>query len=143
YSAAHPDRLSRPPLKNTPRNIAIAYDNITFIIEDNGGRIWIGTFWGGINVYDPKTQKTVWYGNEPGSKEKLSQNTFWYAYKTRDGVLWISSLFSSLFNIQFSQLYKINPYQNRPSYTDIGKPVNAFMEDSHGTLWLATTKGLI
>jgi ligand-binding sensor domain-containing protein/two-component sensor histidine kinase len=134
YSTAHPDRLSRPPLKNTLRNFAD--DNITFIIEDNAGRIWIGTLEDGINVYDSKTQKIVWYGNGPNSKEKLSDNSLWYAYKTREGVLWISSILAG-------QLYKVNPYQYKVPYTHIGKHVNAFMEDSHGTLWLATSMGLI
>jgi len=136
FDPAHPEKLSRPALKNT-KTYAYADDHITFINEDNSGRIWIGTYENGINVYDPKTQKTVWYGNGPGSKEKLSQISFWYAYKTREGVLWVAPWLST-------DLYKINPYQNKPQYTHLGKKyVNAFVEDTAGTLWLATIKGLI
>jgi signal transduction histidine kinase/ligand-binding sensor domain-containing protein len=138
YDAAHPEKLSRPPVKKTL--VSFVDDHIPFINEDNAGRIWIGTMENGINVYDPKTQKTVWYGNSPGSKEKLSANSypnsFWYAYKTREGILWISAF--------EGQLYKISPYQNKPLYTHIGKKhVYAFMDDSAGALWLATNKGLI
>src|SRR4051812_41820617 len=54
YDPSYPDKLSRPPIKNRLVN---AVDHITFITEDNNGRVWIGTFEGGINVYDPSTRK--------------------------------------------------------------------------------------
>jgi len=131
YDPAHPEKLSRPPLKKT---ITFADDHITFINEDNSGKIWIGTFEGGINVYDPITQKTVWYGAD-ASKKKIANNDFWAAYKTRDGILWIAGW--------DPQLYKINPYQNKLPYYYMGKWVVAFWEHPNGTLWMATDKGLV
>ena len=89
YDPSHPDKLSRPPVKNTSSYGGV--DHITFITEDNKGRIWIGTFEGGINVYDPSTQKVSYYGADKNSKEKLGDNYFWTAYKTRDNILWIST----------------------------------------------------
>ena len=48
----------------------MAVDHITFITEDDKGRIWIGTLEGGLNVYDPATQKVSYYGSGTKSKEK-------------------------------------------------------------------------
>jgi ligand-binding sensor domain-containing protein len=88
YSPLQPGKLSRPPVKKT---YSYVDDYITFINEDNKGRIWIGTLQGGINVYDPSTQKVSYYGADKNSKEKIGTNDFWAAYKTRDNVIWISS----------------------------------------------------
>ncbi len=137
YDPAHPEKLSRPP-----RGEALNYaaDHITSITEDNAGRIWIITMQGGINVYDPSTKKVTHYGDDKNSKEKLATNLFWYAYKTRDGIIWISTwgAQNGIFN-----LYKINPYQNKLPHYNIKKPVTAFAEDSLHTLWLGTKEGLI
>jgi signal transduction histidine kinase len=115
-------------------------DNITFITEDNAGRIWIGTMEGGINVYDPSTKKVTYYGSDKSSKEQLATNQFWYAYKTRDGIIWIST-WGATNNIY--NLYKVNPYQNKLPFYTVGDTVNAFAEDNAHTLWLATEGGLI
>jgi signal transduction histidine kinase/ligand-binding sensor domain-containing protein len=137
YDPAHPEKLSRPPLEKT---LPYVDDNITFITEDNAGRIWIGTMEGGINVYDPSTKKVSYYGSFKNSKEQLATNQFWYAYKTRDGIMWISTwgATSNIYN-----LYKINPYQNKLPYNFVADTVNAFAEDNAHTLWLAAQSGLI
>jgi signal transduction histidine kinase/ligand-binding sensor domain-containing protein len=132
YDPFHPDKLSRPPIKN---GISYAVDHITFITEDNKSRIWIGTFEGGINVYNPSTQKVSYYGTDKNSKEKIADNRYWTAYKTMDNVIWISTFGSNL--------YKIVPYQNILPYTRIGKEVHSFAEDDAHTLWIGTVNGLI
>ncbi|MDB4904369.1 MAG: hypothetical protein JWQ63_3650 [Mucilaginibacter sp.] len=133
YDPAHPEKLSRPPLKN---KFAYADDHITFINEDISGKIWIGTFQGGINVYDPLTQKIKWYGNDPKNNEKIPSNEFWNAYETRDGIIWIAPW-------QMTDFYKINPYQTKLPHNHIGKTVYSLMDDSLNSLWIGTNTGLI
>ncbi|MEP6597544.1 MAG: two-component regulator propeller domain-containing protein, partial [Ginsengibacter sp.] len=133
YDPSNPEKLSRPPVKET--SLSYVIDHITFIEEDGKGRIWIGTFAGGINVYDPSTQKGTYYGTDKKSKEKLGDNGFWTAYKTRDNIIWISTFRTNL--------YKINPYQNILPHIRAGKMVFGFAEDDAHTLWLGTSNGLI
>lgn len=132
YDSLHPDKLSRPPVKKT---FPGAVDHITFINEDSRGRIWIGTFAGGINVYDPYTKNVSYYGADKNSKEQLGNNDFCRAYKTKDNVLWISTFGNNL--------YKIIPHQNILPHIRVGKVVYAFAEDDARTLWIGTEKGLI
>ena len=106
-----------------------------FITEDAKGRIWIGTLEGGINVYDPSTRKVSHYGADTNSREKLANNDFWTAYKTKDNVTWVSTWEGNL--------YKVIPYQNNLPYTRIGKEVHSFAEDETHGLWIGTNKGLI
>ena len=68
YNASNPNGLSRPPVRNTE---AWLDDLITFIREDAAGAIWIGTFSGGLNRYDPETRKMSYYAS---LKEKSTVN---------------------------------------------------------------------
>jgi ligand-binding sensor domain-containing protein len=58
YDEGHPEKLSRPPVNKERNN-----DHISFIKEDPTGAIWIGSFYGGVNRYDPKNKKVEHFGN--------------------------------------------------------------------------------
>ncbi len=137
YDPAHPEKLSRPALEKT---LVYADDHITFITEDNAGRIWIVTMEGGINIYDPATKRITHYGSDKTSKEPLATNQFWYGYKSRDGIIWLSTWGAT--NLIYN-LYKINPYQSKLPFHDRGVAVKTFEEDKNRSLWLATRRGLI
>ena len=132
YNPAYPNRLSRPPFRSQLQNVT---DHITFITEDIRGRLWIGTFAGGINVYDPSNGKMLHFGAKEDSEERLDNNGFWTAYTSRDGVIWISTWGSTL--------YKVNPNPIRVPYVQIGKLVNTLFEDHKNGLWLGTLQGLV
>ncbi len=132
YNSAHPEGLSRPPVQGV---FIGAEDHITFITEDIRGHLLIGTYHGGLNVYDPDTKTSSFYGLGKNSKEKLSENDFWTAYRSNDGLTWVTTWGGAL--------YKINPYRFAVPYTNIGSNVFAFEEDSAESLWLATPSGLL
>ena len=132
YDPSHPEKLSRPPVAENPNS---GYnDYITFIKEDPKGNIWIGTLNNGINVYDPLTRKTTYYGLSENSKEKLADNNFFTAYTSRDSVFWVGSFVNNL--------YKINPQKISLPYHNIDKHVTDFLEDK-GVLWITTAQGLL
>ncbi len=133
YDPAHPENLSRPPLKDV---MDYTDDRITFINEDISGKIWIGTIENGINVYDPATRKTVWYGTDPKCNVKIPRNEFINAFRARDGIMWIAPFHGTEF-------YKVTPYNNKLPYNYMGTNVRAFAEDSDNTLWMTTGKGLL
>jgi signal transduction histidine kinase/streptogramin lyase len=138
YDPKHPAKLSRPSL-NTFSNVVVPY--IVFISEDSRGKIWIGTFDNGINVYDPLTHNTKYYGNSAqASEKKLTERTFSTAFATTDGTFWVASWGDFL--APRSNLYKINPSKDALSHTIMGKRVYNFHEDGNGVLWIATAQGL-
>jgi ligand-binding sensor domain-containing protein/signal transduction histidine kinase len=130
YDPANPWKLSRPPIKNHP----FQDDFITFITEDKVGGIWIGSLVAGLSRYDPLTQKVSRY-NADKKKYGYSDTTCWWSYTTQDGILWISSWEGNLF--------KVDPYHNNFYHVDLDKYVLSIQEDSTGTLWLGTNRGLI
>jgi ligand-binding sensor domain-containing protein len=123
FVPAHPETLSRPPLKEVN---SWAKDHITFIIEDAVGAIWIGTLGNGINQYNIKTKKITHY---PAFKDpvtgKQSENA-WWAFSSKDGVLWIG---------YWQGMFKLDPFRTKIPYVATGSPVTGIYEDVSGVLW--------
>jgi signal transduction histidine kinase/ligand-binding sensor domain-containing protein len=132
YDPKHPEKLSRPSLNRFYKEVD---PYIVFIREDSRGKIWIGTFDNGINVYDPVTRKAIYYGSSAtDSQKKLTEIEFSTASATTDGTFWVASFRSNL--------YKINLNKDAFSYNILGKPVYNFYEDDNGVLWTTTDQGL-
>lgn len=128
YNPARPEQLSRPPLIKTDP-FAFDNDQVTFVLEDGRGYIWIGTMWSGMNRYDPSTQKVTRYFGSHG----FPDSSAWNGFVSRDGTIWIST--------QSDRLYHAGPI--RPACTKIKTtaPVFSFLENDKGQLWAGTDKG--
>jgi ligand-binding sensor domain-containing protein len=132
YNASNPNRLSRPPVRNT---ISWAYDHITFIREDAAGSMWIGTFSGGLNRYEPEISEISYYASLAENSSNTNPVTpFLWSYTSKDGVLWISS---------WGRLFHLDPLHKPIPHYDIGKPVRSVLNDRAGELWLGTNQGLV
>jgi ligand-binding sensor domain-containing protein/signal transduction histidine kinase len=132
YDPSDPNGLSRPPVRNTELYLD---DLITFIREDAGGAIWIGTTSGGLNRYDPATSKISYYAS---LKEKSTVNdvsSFWWSTTSKDGVLWIATVYEGI--------YRLDPLKKQIPHYDIGTSVNSLLQDGRGNLWLGTNNGLM
>jgi ligand-binding sensor domain-containing protein/signal transduction histidine kinase len=135
YSPAHPERLSRPPVDKN-RDPSVAPDYITFITEDARGKIWIGTFGNGINVYDPRVQKVMHFGASGKGKgnHQLNEYVFSTAAPSKEGSLWISSWDGTL--------YKVYAQGNALPHNPLGVRVTGFGEDNEKNLWFTSSQGL-
>jgi ligand-binding sensor domain-containing protein len=121
YDPSHPDKLSRPRVINQ------TLDHIPFIIEDGTGAIWVGTYLEGLSRYDPDTKKVTRYKSET-RPNGFPETSSWCAFKSRDGVLWIS--------IEGKNVYRVDPLVDKFAYTRVINGGWAFMEDPAGTIWI-------
>jgi signal transduction histidine kinase/ligand-binding sensor domain-containing protein len=132
YDPRHPEKLSRPPISKAFAET----DHITFIKEDGTGALWIGTSESGINYYNSKTGKTVHYESAKDTSGAFVDRSVWWAYTSREGVLWISTLNGGLYRVNAAQ--KTIPFYPLPY-----NGVNSFYEEANGTLWMGTERGFI
>ncbi len=137
YDPHNPNKPSRPAIINTYN---YSNDHITFINEDIQGCIWIGTFSGGINRYNPATNTTEHFGTMEKEPYKTTRNDYWSCIKTKDNLLWIST-WLPVNNDQ--ALYKVSATVNKLNYSHLGRVTIAFAQDSDSSLWFATNRGLL
>jgi len=132
YNPNQPGSLSRPPLKKL---VHWADDHISFIKEDSTGMIWIGTFSGGLNRYDPSTKKLYHFQTTRDSLEndRVPPNV-WEGFVSSEGVLWMASL---------QGIFRHNPFSKNIPYFKTKDPVNSIFQDNTGALWLGTNNGLL
>jgi ligand-binding sensor domain-containing protein len=64
----------------------LAGEQVTGIIEDRKGRVWIATD-GGLSRYDPSDTTTATFVNYT-TKDGLSADAVWSIYEARDGTIW-------------------------------------------------------
>lgn len=132
----NPNALSRPPVNPAAR---FAVDHITFINEDFQGNIWIGTYAGGINRYNPKSKTMEFFGTSGTGSHHLEKNDFWTMLKTRDGLLWISGWEPQTEN---QVLFQVSTLQNQFEHTETGIRVITFAHGSNNEIWIGSEKGL-
>ncbi|TFG95251.1 MAG: hypothetical protein E4H13_13665, partial [Calditrichales bacterium] len=112
---------------------------VRVVYEDRRGTIWLGTEGGGLNRFDPLTEKFYSYKNDPGDQNSISSNHIFSILEDRTGNLWLSTWGGGL--------NKFDRENNRfIHYTrDNGLPSDAIygiLEDKQGNLWLSSNAGL-
>ena len=114
---------------------------INSILQDNNGKIWIGTDHGGVNIIN-KAAHQITYLLSTDDDKGLSQNSIYSMYKDNSGIIWIGTYKEGISYyhenlIQFPLFAKQPSKPNSLPYNDI----NRFAEDSKGNLWIGTNGG--
>lgn len=114
--------------KNTP---ALLANEITTLLADAHGTLWIGTHGGGLSRYADGEFSTF------TAQNGLPANSILSLYVDKEGVLWIGT--------DGDGLYSFNAGRFKAYTTANGLPDNsvfAIAEDAGKTLWVGTRKGL-
>ncbi len=114
----------------------ITYNDINTVYQGKDGKIWIGTYGGGLNAFVPETKKFVHYSITDG----LSNNIVYGIIEDRKEDLWISTK-NGLSKYNIKKDHFIN-------YTvSEGLPTNEFCETkpliSNVSLFFGTINGII
>ncbi|MFZ6029500.1 MAG: two-component regulator propeller domain-containing protein [Chloroflexota bacterium] len=127
---------------NDPNSLSA--DNILCIWQEPGGPLWIGTWQGGVNIFDPRHPENGFrrVQHDPLDPDSLSHNSVWSIFADRSGVLWLGTVPGGInkFNPRTAQfaLYRHQPGEaSSLSHNTIG----GFYEDSRGRFWVATWGG--
>ena len=69
---------------------SVSADVIVSLLRDSKHRLWIGTYWGGLDCYDGT--RFTHYRHEAGKPHALASDNVWSLVEDRDGNLWIGTL---------------------------------------------------
>ncbi len=123
-----------------PRTLGGSYVRSLFAAAD--GRLWIGTFSGGVSVYDPATDTFTRYAHDPNDPGSLSHNRVETIAADRSGRIWIAT---------YEGLDRLDPgtgriehfrHDDRDPTSLAADRVRAVLVDRSGRVWVGSQDGL-
>lgn len=128
----------KPDEKNAWKDASI----VQCLLETRNGKIWMGTNGGGVNIYDPSTDKYSILVNKWDDENSLSNNSVQCLYEDSEGIVWIGTSGAGLDRYD-PALQKFTHYMPDPKNPSsiTGFYISDVMEDKKGMLWVATADG--
>ncbi len=122
-----------------------SHNQVMSIYEDADGALWIGTYGGGLDRFDPQTGLWHHYQHDPNDPDSLSHNNVRFVYGDRDGTLWIATHGGGLdrFDRETEQFTHHKPdSDDRFGLADW--LIDSVYEDRAGRLWIGSNnEGLV
>ena len=137
FQANRPNQLSRPFL-TLDKTVDVNYSQVGFIHEDLQKNLWIGAFYGGLNVYDPILKRQTHIEQNAPSQQGLTTNYIWDILQTDD-----QSIFICTGGDGGGKTYKVNYKTSHFPFYKIedNRQVSYLTEDKKGNIWLGFLDG--
>jgi PAS domain S-box-containing protein len=127
--------------ENLTRKDGVSGSEVRNVIQDEQGRIWFGTRFNGVNVYNGYEIKV--YTHDPNNPHSLAGDPAFSVYKDSQGTIWVSTLGAGLskFNPETETFttYRHDPDDPTTIWDD---SVQFTYEDRDGNFWVAAANGL-
>jgi signal transduction histidine kinase/ligand-binding sensor domain-containing protein/class 3 adenylate cyclase/ActR/RegA family two-component response regulator len=118
---------------------SISNNTISCLFEDHLGMIWVGTEGGGLNLYNPTTDRFSPFLHDPSDPGSLPENTISSVTEDEQGNLWIATKGGGLSMLDM-QRQRFRNFMNDPhdSLSLASNTVTSVIRDSQGLIWLTT-----
>jgi signal transduction histidine kinase/streptogramin lyase/FixJ family two-component response regulator len=130
--------------KNVPGDLqSLSANHITSILEDKQGMLWIGTQGGGVNRFDPITEKFKRFQHSSQNSNTIGGNDVFSIFEQSNGHLWFGGPPGGGFSSYDPETNKFSRYSPEPSNPNgfHGRAVWNFLEEE-GILWMAAESNL-
>jgi signal transduction histidine kinase/ligand-binding sensor domain-containing protein/DNA-binding response OmpR family regulator len=129
-----------PVFKRISVEQGLSQANVTCILQDNLGFMWIGTR-DGLNRYDGYSFRI--YKGVADDPTTISNNFIQSIVQDKNGVLWIGTMGGGLSMYDRDKDRFVNYMHNdKNKYSISNDNANVVFEDSRGQLWVGTASGL-
>ena len=118
-----------------PRTLGGSY--VRTLLAASDGRLWVGTFSGGLSVYDPATEAFQRYRHDPRDPGSLSHDRVEGLAEDRSGRIWIAT-YEGLDRLD-PRTGRIDHFRHRPLGDN---RVRALLVDRKGQVWVGGRDGL-
>lgn len=130
---------------DTKNKNSLSSNNVTSIIQDKSGIIWIGTFGGGVNKYDPSQKKFEVFKYKREDPKSLGNDFIHTIYEDSEGIIWVGTGLGGL-NKYEKESNSFKRFIDNPKSPDNSRYLNSpevtsILEDSKGYLWIGTSTG--
>ncbi|MFK5969259.1 MAG: two-component regulator propeller domain-containing protein [Candidatus Marithrix sp.] len=126
--------------KNNQNSLSNNY--IWPIIKASNNILWIGTFGGGLNKFDLKTEKFTVYKHADNNPNSLIGNSIQTIFEDNTGILWIGSETDGLSRFNPITEKFVNFYHDKNNSNSLtSNSIYAICQDDTGILWIGTNGG--
>ncbi len=140
------DKMIRNPfyvIKNNPKKEnTLSNDNVYCMYLDHEDILWLGTYGGGLNRYDPKTKKFTHFLHDENDASTISHDWVRIIYEDKNDIMWIGTWGGGLnkFDKSNGSFKRYSSMSNKTN--DLNHNiVTALFEDKDGELWIGTYGG--
>jgi ligand-binding sensor domain-containing protein/signal transduction histidine kinase len=128
-------------VKNRP-DLQMKHRNLSYIMADKKGRMWIGTWGDGLYVYDQKGSTLKHLVTNIDDAGSLAGNRIRHIYEDSKGTIWIATSEGGLDKVTEAKDERLQFQHFQYSSTEAGSlgsnsPMIVY-EDSRGRLWVGT-----
>ncbi|RHW76948.1 hybrid sensor histidine kinase/response regulator [Colwellia sp. RSH04] len=120
----------------------LSHNDAGNLMLDRNGKIWIGTWGGGANLYNPETGKFESFIHDPLRNDSIASNRIQSLFHDKEGNIWLGSydkgLSKYLGNNRFERIEKIEGSSTSLSHNRIWD----IEDNDSNSLWVATSYGL-
>jgi ligand-binding sensor domain-containing protein len=120
----------------------LSHNDAGNLMLDHNGKVWVGTWGGGANIYDPQTGHFKNFIHDPLRADSISSNRIQSLFHDQKGAIWLGSydkgLSRYLGNNSFEHIEKIDNAQSSLSHNRIWD----IEDNGSDSLWVATSFGL-
>lgn len=117
----------------------ISSNIITAIGEDKNGNILIGTYLGGLNSMDKKSEKITRFLPDATNRNAIHSSNIWSIYTDSRGKTWLGLLGNGadIYNPETATFKNIGPFSNE--LLKVGHPnIMCINEDNNGNIWFGS-----
>lgn len=117
-------------------------DQVTSLLEDRAGNLWIGTINAGLHLFDRATERFINFRHKPEDANSLSDNDVWGLFEDGKGFLWIGTEKGlNRFDPKSGTFLRVSPPESG-SARPVSDYIYSICETSDGSIWSATSKGI-
>ncbi len=127
--------------KHNPNDPASLSSNFVLdLMEDDQGYLWIATDFGGVNKFDPATERFVHYRHDPNNRNSLSGDSVETIARDSQGRLWFGTVDSGLDRFD-PRTGAFTHYVNDSDGKFVGRITKA-IAGRQGDIWFVGERGL-
>lgn len=120
---------------------SIATNDITHITPSANGKLWITTYWKGVELFDPETKRFVHF--DKNRVKGLPDNQLWCVLDLGNGNLLVGHVKSGLSIIDTQRLTARNfKHNDQDIFSISSNEVICLYRDKKGTIWIGTNVGI-
>ncbi len=129
------DLQSDKPVSTITKKDGLGSDAVVCMLKTRDRRLWVGTFWGGIDCYD--NGRLTHYRHLEGQKNTLVNNNVWSLVEDVDGYIWVGTLGGGV--------QRLDPNTGEFTTYDLNMPshsVSTMCITKDNVLWVGTDYGI-